>query len=265
MSSNESSPSEVGIAVGEIKSAAVFLTRLPPRLIGVDPSTAPDFRTGSRVFPVVGALVGLAGGLVLVIAVALGIPPLVASGLAVAATVILTGGLHEDGLADLADSFGGKTTEEKLSIMSDSRVGTYGALAVGLSLILRVTALSSVAYTGSLRGMLILIAAEAVSRAALVRLWHELPAARAGLSTEVGPPDQNAMLVALAVAAVIAVVFCLPTVGLWATLLSGALAALATYALIRVVARSLGGRTGDALGACQQIALVAFLVGASAG
>jgi adenosylcobinamide-GDP ribazoletransferase len=265
MSSNEANPSEIGIAVGELKSAAIFLTRLSPRLLGVDPAKAPDFTTGSRVFPVVGALVGLAGGLVLLVAVGLGISPLVASVLAVATTAILTGGLHEDGLADFADSFGGTTTDEKLEIMSDSRVGTYGAFAIGFSLIARVAALSAVAAGGSLRAALVLIAAEAISRAALVRLWHELPAARAGLSSDVGPPDQNAMLVALAIAAVVAVVFCLPTIGLWATILAGALAAIATYALIRVVGHALGGRTGDALGACQQIALAAFLVGASAG
>jgi adenosylcobinamide-GDP ribazoletransferase len=72
------------------------------------------------------------------------------------------------------------------------------------------------------------------------------------------------MLVALAIAAVVAVVLGLPALGLWATVLAGALATVATYVLIRIVARALGGRTGDALGACQQVAAIAFLVGASA-
>jgi adenosylcobinamide-GDP ribazoletransferase len=71
------------------------------------------------------------------------------------------------------------------------------------------------------------------------------------------------MLVALAIAAVVAVVATLPAVGLWATILAGALAAGATYAVIRLTARTLGGRTGDSLGACQQIAVIAFLIGAS--
>jgi adenosylcobinamide-GDP ribazoletransferase len=71
------------------------------------------------------------------------------------------------------------------------------------------------------------------------------------------------MLMALAVGAVIAVVLTLPSIGLWATILAGALAAIATYAVIRLVARTLGGRTGDTLGACQQVAVIAFLVGAS--
>jgi adenosylcobinamide-GDP ribazoletransferase len=84
-----------------------------------------------------------------------------------------------------------------------------------------------------------------------------------GLANDTGPPDQNAMLISLAVGAVIAVVTTAPAVGLWATILAGALAGIATYVTIRFVARTLGGRTGDTLGACQQVAVAAFLVGAS--
>ena len=264
MSDNQPIPSEIGVALDEIKAASVFLTRIPARLIGLDTRRVPDFRHGARVFPVIGALVGLAGGVVLVVAMAIGIHALVAAGLAVATTVLLTGGLHEDGLADTADSFGGTTTEKKLAIMNDSRVGTYGALAMVFSVLLRVAALGTIAAAGSFRAAFALIAAEAVSRAALVRLWHDLPAAHTGgLSNDTGAPDQNAMLVALAAAAVIAVVVGVPSVGLWATILAGALAAIATYAMIRVMARTLGGRTGDSLGACQQVAVAAFLIGAS--
>lgn len=257
--------SEIGVAIEELKTASVFLTRLPAQLVGLDPAQAPDFKNAARTFPVVGALVGLAGGIVLVVAMLLGVPALVSAALAIATTAVLTGGLHEDGLADLADSFGGATTERKLEIMDDSRVGTFGALAIGLSLLLRVAALAAIAAFNAVDALLVLVAAEAVGRAALVRLWHDLPAARLnGLAHDTGPPDQNAMLIALAIAAVIAVVVCLPTVGLWATVLAGALAALATYAMIRIVAGALGGRTGDTLGACEQVAVIAFLVGASA-
>jgi adenosylcobinamide-GDP ribazoletransferase len=265
MSDPQPIQSEIGTAVQELRSASIFLTRIPARLIGHDTSRVPDFKHGARVFPVVGALVGAAGGLVLVIAAALGMPALVSAALAVATTVILTGGLHEDGLADTADSFGGATTEKKLAIMDDSRVGTYGAAALVFSILLRVVALAAIAAVGPFNAAFALIAAEAVSRAALVRLWHDLPAARmGGLADDTGPPDQNAMLVALAVAAVIAVIAGVPSVGLWATILAGALAAAATYAMIRLTARAIGGRTGDTLGACQQVAVIAFLVGASA-
>jgi adenosylcobinamide-GDP ribazoletransferase len=258
-------PSEIGIAVAELKSASIFLTRVPPRYLGASAAAVPDFRHAARVFPIVGALVGLAGGIVLVLADVLNIPMLVGAALAVATTVLVTGGLHEDGLADAADSLGGATTEKKLAIMDDSRIGTYGAVALVLSIIIRVGALSATAViVGSVRAGLVLIAAEAVSRAAMVRLWHDLPAARmGGLSNDAGAPDQNAMLVAIAAAAVIAVVFALPAVGLWPTILAGALTVAATYAVIRATARTLGGRTGDTIGACQQVAIAAFLVGAS--
>jgi adenosylcobinamide-GDP ribazoletransferase len=258
-------PNEIATAIEELKSAAIFLTQLPSRIVGLDTSRVPDFKHGARVFPVVGALVGVGGGIVLVVASRIGIPPMLSAGLATAAIVLATGGLHEDGLADTADSFGGATTEKKLAIMDDSRVGTYGATALVFSILLRVVALGSIAAAvGPVRAALVLIAAEAVSRAALVRLWHELPAVRmGGLADDTGPPDQNAMLVALAIAAVVGVVMTLPAVGLWATILAGAVAVGATYAMIRLTARTLGGRTGDSLGACQQIAVIAFLVGAS--
>ena len=255
---------EIAVAVEELRTAAVFLTRLPASVIGADTTGAPNFKHAARVFPVVGALIGVSGGVVLIIAMWLGMPALVAAGLAVAVTVLVTGGLHEDGLADMADSFGGATTEQRLAIMDDSRVGTFGALAIVLSVLLRVASLAAIAETGAFRAAFALVAAEAVSRAALVRLWHDLPAARTGgLSSETGPPNQNAMLVALAIAAVIAVIVGLPSIGLWATVLAGLLVAVATYGVVRLSARSIGGRTGDTLGACQQVALIAFLVGAS--
>lgn len=257
-------PSEIEVALEELRAAAVFLTRLPAKAVGYDTRRAPDFRHGARVFPVVGALIGFAGGLVLAVAAAFGIARPVAAILAVLATVLITGGLHEDGLADTADSFGGTTTEEKLAIMDDSRVGTFGALALVFSVALRAVALAAIAAGGPLHALFALVGAEAVSRAALVRLWHDLPAARTGgLSNDAGVPDGNAMLIAIAIGAAIAVVFCVPTIGLWATVFGGVLATLATLGFVRLVGHMLGGRTGDTLGACQQIAAIAFLIGAS--
>lgn len=263
-SNTPQNPSEIEVALDELRAAAVFLTRLPARMVGYDTRRVPDFRHGARVFPVVGALIGLAGGLVLAIAMGLGVGATVAAVLAVAATALITGGLHEDGLADTADSFGGDTTEKKLAIMDDSRIGAYGALALVFSALLRVAPLAAIAATHPIHALFAFVGAEAVSRAALVRLWHDLPAARTGgLSNEAGVPDNNAMLIAMAIGAAIAVVVCVPSIGLWATILGGALAALATFGLIRLTGYTLGGRTGDSLGACQQVAVAAFLIGAS--
>lgn len=252
--------------LSELRAAAAFLTRLPASFFGGDAAAIPDFRTGARVFPVIGALVGLAGGVVLVVAAWLGIAPLVAALLAIATTAIFTGGLHEDGLADTADSFGGRTTEQKLAIMDDSRLGAFGGLAIVLSVGIRFAALASIAAAvGPMRAALVLIAAEAVSRAAMVTMWQALPPARTGgLSNAAGTPDRSAVLVAAAIATVIWLATTLPALGVWPTVLSGAFVVAGTWITVRVTARILGGRTGDTIGACQQIAVAAFLAGASA-
>jgi adenosylcobinamide-GDP ribazoletransferase len=255
---------QVGTFVDELKSALAFLTRLPPDWIGADATVRPDFTVGARVFPVAGALIGAAGGAILIAAWLVGIPAWVSAGLAVATTILLTGGLHEDGLADTADSFGGATREQKFAIMDDSRVGTYGALALGISLLVRVAALATIAVHGPLFAALALIAAEAVSRAALVREWHDLPSARSSsLSNDTGPPEYMAMLTALVAALAFLLVAALPALGWRATALAAVLATGGAYVAIRMTADAFGGRTGDTLGACQQVTLAAFLVGAS--
>ena len=253
-------------ALGEdFKASTAFLTRVPASWLGTG-GVRPDFRRAARAFPVVGALVGAVGGLVLIIAVWLDIPPLVAAAFAVMATMIFTGGLHEDGLADTVDGFGGgENAERKLAIMDDSRIGTFGVAAVVFSILIRIGVLMSLLPHGTFRTALVLVAAEAVSRGAVVRFWQELPAARlTGLAHETGPPDQNAMVTALAVSAAIALVLVWPAVGFGAAILGILLAALATYMLARLSLREIGGRTGDTLGACQQVAAVAFLIGAAA-
>lgn len=264
MSNKDAMPAEVAEVLGDIRSAGAFLTRIPARLIGIDTSAAADFRRASRVFPVVGCLIGLVGGIVLWIALAIGMPALAAATLAVTATMALTGGLHEDGLADTADSFGGATAEQRLQIMDDSRIGTFGAVALVLTLLIRVASLAALAVVvGPFATAVVLIAAEGLSRAAMVRLWHELPAARlSGLSHESGPPDHAAMLIALVIGLVL-VLLTIPVIGLRPAIVAAILAAAASYGLTRLVAHTLGGRTGDTLGACQQVALVAFLAGAA--
>ena len=256
---------EIAEIVDDLRAGLGFLTRLPAAWIGGS-AALPDFRRAARLFPVVGALVGLAGGAVLVIALKLGESPLIAASLAVLATVLLTGALHEDGLADTADGFGGgATAERKLEIMDDSRVGTFGVVAVAFSLLLRVAALSALASAGAFRAAFALVAAEAVSRAALVRLWQALPAARLrGLSHDTGPPEHASMLVALIAGTVIAFVAVWPGSGFRAALVGLLLAIAATYLFTRLAAQQIGGRTGDTLGACQQVAAVAFLLGVAA-
>ena len=263
MTGDDPQPMTFDTVVGDLKSSIAFLTRLPVRWLGIAAEVRPDFRRAAALFPVAGCLIGFVGGAVLLIGVAIGMPALAAATLAVTTTLALTGGLHEDGLADVADSFGGATAERKFQIMDDSRVGVYGAAALVLSLLLRVVCLAAIAGAGAMAAALALIIAEGISRAAMVRMWHDLPAARAsGLAHDTGPPNHEAMLIALASAAVLALV-AIPVVGLRPALLAAVFAALATYIFTRLIAQTIGGRTGDTLGACQQVALVAWLLGAA--
>ena len=124
-------------AVRDIGDALRFFTRMP---LGEANASAPlDINRFAWAAPVAGVAVGLVGALALALTGLIGLPPLIRAGLATAALVAATGALHEDGLADVADGFGGGATRAmKLDIMRDSRIGAYGAIALALALILRV-------------------------------------------------------------------------------------------------------------------------------
>lgn len=137
--------------MGEAHLAFVFLTRLPlPRL--TDAAARTPVSRASWAFPLVGLAVGLVGALTLWGTALAGLPPLVSALATLAVTVALTGALHEDGLGDLADGFGGGATRDrKLEIMRDSRVGSYGVLALLFSIGLRAGALTALLETGGPR------------------------------------------------------------------------------------------------------------------
>src|SRR6201996_8709980 len=130
--------------VEDLKAAIGFCPRLPL------PSAAPLPGSGLAravwAFPLAGLAVGVAGAAIYALARRLGLPPWPASALAVAATLLVSGALHEDGLADTADGFGGGAARgQKLAIMRDSRIGSYGVCALTLALIVRAAALASFA------------------------------------------------------------------------------------------------------------------------
>src|ERR1043166_4205407 len=126
----------------ELRTAAAFLTRLPmPHPDGPRPA---NFVRAQRMFPVVGALIGIAVGALFLGMLGIGIPALAAAALALGASALLTGALHEDGLADVADGFGGgRDRDAKLEIMRDSRLGTYGALILMVSFVAKLAALAT--------------------------------------------------------------------------------------------------------------------------
>ena len=237
----------------ESRVALAFLTRLP---VPLDDIKDVALGRAARGFPVAGVIVGLAGGLVYAVADVFALPAAVSALLAVGALVLLTGGLHEDGLADTADGVGGgRDREHALAIMRDSRIGSYGVIALAFALALRVSCVAAVAEAELV--MLALIAASAGSRAMLPVVMFYFPAARRdGLSHAAGAPVRRAMLEGLALAGVLALV----TLGFAGLLLGVLLVCGLVWGLVRFLVQRLGGQTGDVLGAAQQTAEIALLI-----
>jgi adenosylcobinamide-GDP ribazoletransferase len=246
-------PPDYGAWWTDLQVAAAFLTRLPIR--SGDTGGLSALARASRCFPVVGLGIGLLGGLLYALAVALDLPPLLAAIIAVAATVAVTGALHEDGLADTADGFGGgRDRDHKLEIMRDSRIGTYGVIALVLTLGARVVALASFEDDGDAVAALILC--QAASRAFIVAVMQRAPLARSdGLAAAAGRPTRATMLWALGLGGAIALAF---------AGIDGAAAMIAGAAVAWVIAqlaqRQIGGITGDVLGAVQQGGEIAMLL-----
>lgn len=247
----------------EIVAATIFLTRLPIRF--QKPWPADLNRRATAWFPLVGALVGIVGGLVFVVALALGIPALAAALLGVAAQILLTGGFHEDGLADTADGFGGgKDVETKLSIMRDSRVGTYGALALLIAVGLRAAALASLAGLGAWGAIGVMLAVGAASRAPAVAIAHWLAPARPdGVSADHGLPPPWAVVTA-GISGAIAFVVLAISAGWTAGLVALILVPLAAAGLAFLAKWQIKGQTGDVLGASQQVSEILGLLAAAA-
>lgn len=254
-------------AASDLAGCLRFYSRLPVPRLPWEPADhpLPDFRTMPRMLPLAGALIGAVGGAVLLVSGTVGLGPWVAAAFAVTTLVLVTGGLHEDGLADTADGFGGgATAERRLEIMRDSRVGSFGAIAIALSLILRVLLIGTLGdRVSALAAATALIVVASVSRTASLLVMMMLPAARAeGTSHSVGQPSRATLAMAGVSAALIAVAASfgagLPFGG---TALAFVLCGLAALAVTRLAARLIGGQTGDVIGAAQQAAEIAALAG----
>ncbi len=237
----------------DLRTAVAFLTRLPmPHPMGPMPS---NFIRARRMFPVVGAGIGSAVGLLCLGLRTAGVPDLAAAALALGASAVLTGALHEDGLADVADGFGGgRDPAAKLEIMRDSRLGTYGALILVVSFVAKLSALAAIPNAYLVQS---LIAAHALSRGVLPAMSMSMPYARKdGLAASAGRPGLATAGTALALALIIALLS-LP----WADAISAALAAVASaIGMAWLAQRQIGGQTGDVLGGAEQLGETAILV-----
>ncbi len=243
--------------------ALQFFTRVPiPRWIGFQPEW---LHQSARYFPLVGAVVGLWSAAVLWLAM-LVFPNSVAVVLAMAASIWLTGGFHEDGLADTCDGLGGAVSRERaLEIMKDSRLGSYGALGLFLMLALKAATLIGLADADPTLALTALVWAHLASRAAPVWLMHALPYAGDAAHAKAKPlaTQISGRELAMALGTVVL------ASGLWAWLLPddiplllGAIVSGAglTLYMQSLLERRLGGYTGDNLGATQQVVEVGALL-----
>ena len=243
--------------VAEARLAKLLLTRIP---VGYLRDPIPATGASAWGWPLAGAVAMLPAGLIYWALHAAGFGPTVAALGLIFATTLLTGAMHEDGLADVADGFGGgETKAKKLKIMKDSRIGAFGVLAVVFSVGIRAGILGGLPSPGM--AALALIAAAVLSRGLLPAVMAVMdPARKSGLAFRAGTPDQESWVTALVLGGLLGFLFLGPGGGLMAL----AMAIIAVAALAWLAERQVGGFTGDVLGAQQQAAEIAVLAAAAA-
>lgn len=242
------------LARDDINACLTFYTRLP----------FPQNAQGRRSFaqaqwaaPMAGLVVGFLGGIAYFVAELIGLPDFIAAIFGLGVTMLVTGCLHEDGLADVADGFGGGAGKErKLEIMKDSRIGTYGVAALAMTILLRWSALAAFPSPGA--AMAALVAAHIASRALIPAfMWLVPPARQNGLSAGVGAIPLEAVQGAIGIG--IASLF---LIGFAGALMAAAFLALWFFFLRRLSEQQIGGQTGDVLGCLQQGAEIIVLLAA---
>lgn len=242
--------------VADVRIAIALCTRLP-----LSPSGAiadGEVARASWALPIAGILVGALSAAVYALAQRLHIPAQPAAALALAASVSLTGAMHEDGLADSADGLGGKTRERRLEIMRDSRIGTFGVCALAISFLLRFSAIASIDDPRSVA--IALVVAHGAARAVLPALML-LPSARPdGLSRDAGRPPPASVATALGIGIVLLGL----GFGAAAMLVGIAVLAAVIAPLAHLAREEIGGQTGDVLGALEQMAESVLLLIAAA-
>ncbi|GAA4116299.1 adenosylcobinamide-GDP ribazoletransferase [Aminobacter aganoensis] len=240
----------------DIRLGLVFFTRLPlPHFEVRDRSLADAIWTA----PLVGVVVAFVAWLAFAAGHALGLAEGPAAALAIAAAMLVTGCLHEDGLSDCADGFGGgRTRERKLEIMRDSRIGSYGAAALMLSILARWSAITEIEDPAPVFAAL--VAAHVGSRALIPAFMHLLPQARIdGLAAGVGTVADSAAVTALVIGA-LGLLF----LGLRGAIVAALCLAILFFGFRKLCLAQIGGQSGDTIGALQQLAEIALLFVASA-
>ena len=240
----------------DLKICFCVLTRIPV-YVGIAPE---DFSISkaSRFFPIIGAVIGLFASVVLWIGSWFDFSANLLALFALLTLTLLTGALHEDGLADTVDGLGGGSTrDQKLKIMRDSQIGSYGVMALILSFGLRWAAYTEITEQGIGHILAALISIAAGSRAALPVIMHLIPAAREdGLSASAGKPSFDRAITAL----LIGIGFLLFILGFRISIVAIGMSILTAGLFVYFIATRIGGQTGDVLGAAQQIIEITILL-----
>ena len=238
----------------DILAAAMLLTRIP---VEWPQDETPQTARSYWAFPLIGVGVAAPPALLAGIMLHFGLPPLAAAMLTLAGIAFITGGLHQDGLADIADGLGGRDAADRLRIMRDSSIGSYGTLALISLSVVSMACLATIAASGLHAMVHAMVSAAALSRAlmAVQRHLNDTPDNK-GLANMTGQPSGMIAVIAVLVGLVIAVSFS----GVNAALLMLLSGLAVTYGLCRGLNRLIGGVNGDGLGATQQITEMVMLM-----
>jgi len=239
-----------------VRAAFAFLTRVP---VGGFPYAAADWRWSSAHFPLVGAAIGALLAALWFVLAPLGASP--AAALVLAASLLVTGGFHEDGLADTADALGGGYDRAKvLEILKDSRIGAFGALAVGASLLVRYALLAALGPLAPAA----LVASQCASRTPAIWLLVAMPYVTDEARSRSKPVTRAGVaqgaVATLWTAAILGGSVVAGRLGVVAAAAGAAAAAAAGLICAWRFHRRVGGVTGDFLGATQQVAEAAVLI-----
>ncbi|MEQ8355614.1 MAG: adenosylcobinamide-GDP ribazoletransferase [Kiloniellaceae bacterium] len=256
---SSSSPWAPRAWLSDLLGAGRLLTRLPLGGAAADqkkPIGAAETSHAARCYPLIGLGIGALAATAFAVAEWLALPPFAAALAALSVSLLVTGALHEDGLADVADGFGGgPDRSRKLAIMRDSHIGTYGVVALILVTAARGGSLAAIAEPGLAASAL--IAAHALSRAGLAPLMWILPPARSdGLAAATGRPSMTDAITALLIGVAAMLLLLDLAVAFVAILACGTL----QCGMALQARRQIGGVTGDVLGAAQQLGEAAVLL-----
>lgn len=241
------------VQVSDLFAALGLISRLP---VTVDGERAMARGAAAAwAYPMAGLVIGAILACAATVSLWLGLGTPISAAIALATGVIITGAMHEDGLADSADGlWGGWDPARRLEIMKDSHIGVYGVAALVLSFLIRWLALSELMAAGL--HWAAIITAAMISRACMTAVMAVLPNARdTGLSQSVGRPSQRTALLATAIGALA----CVALWGGWGLIVT-AVVILSVLSCMAIAKAKIGGQTGDILGATQQITEIAVLL-----